>query len=99
MTPENISWWADVLTVYLMVVAFVLALAVGAGLGLGWWYLRKARKKLAMPLLMVQVYALRVQHITMKVTDAVANVPITIHATFARVRTTALTLVRGKGVS
>jgi hypothetical protein len=99
MNPETLSWWADVLTVYLVLNVFVLTLAVGVGLGFGWWYLRKGRRKLVMPLLMAQVYTLRVQRVTMRVTDAIAGVPIALHAATARVKTTAQALARGKGVS
>lgn len=88
MNPETISVWADVAAIFLVVNVVVLTLAVGVGLGFGWWYLRKGRRALSMPLLMGQVYSLRVQHITIKVTDRIANVPIQIHATTAQVTTT-----------
>ncbi len=96
MSPESISFWADVAAIYCVVNALILTLVSGVALGLGWWYLRKGRKALGMPLLMAQVYTLRAQHITMQVTDAIANVPIGIHTTTARLKVTAQTLMRGK---
>lgn len=93
MNPESISFWANVAAIFLLVNVFILTLATGAALGFGWWYLRKGRKALGMPLLMAHVYALRTQHVTMKVSDAVANVPIQISSLTTRVTTTARALV------
>ncbi len=92
MNPESISFWADVGTIFLVCNVFLLTLVMGVALGFGWWYLRKGRKALGVPLLMGQVYALRVQHVTMKVSDTVANVPIQIHSATTQVTTTARVL-------
>lgn len=89
VNPETISVWADIATIFLVVCTVITTLALGAVYGGAWWYLRKGRKKLAMPLLMGQVYALRVQHATMKVTDTIANVPIQIASVTTQVTTTA----------
>lgn len=94
MNPEAVSFWADIAAIFCLVQVILLTIVVGVGLGFGWWYLRKGRKKLATPLLMGQVWALRVQHVTMKVTDAVANVPITINAGVTQALTTIQTLIR-----
>lgn len=99
MDAESISFWADIAAIFLVVNVILITLVIGAAFGFGWWYLRKGRKALAIPLLMGQVYTLRAQQITMKVTDAIANVPISIHATTAQIKTTAQTLWRGKGVA
>lgn len=92
MNPEALSFWADVGAIFLVCNVFLLTLVMGAALGFGWWYLRKGRKALGVPLLMGQVYTLRVQHATMKVTDTVANVPIQIHSATTQVMTTARVL-------
>ncbi len=92
MNPEAVSFWADIAAIFLVGNVILLTLVMGVALGFGWWYLRKGRKALVLPLLMGQVYALRVQNATMKVTDAVANVPIQIHATTTQVTTTARVL-------
>lgn len=97
MNPETVSLWADIATIFVLINVFILMLIPGAAFGFGWWYLRKGRKKLVVPLLMGQVYALRVQHITMKVTDAIANVPIQISNTAAQITTT-LRALRGSVV-
>ena len=77
--------------------AFILALMTGVGLGFGWWYLRKGRKALGMPFLMAQVYALRVQNATMRVTDRIVNVPIQLNAAATQVEVTAKALVQPAG--
>lgn len=88
MDPETLDALAKVSTVFLMCNAFVLTLATGLGLGFVWWYLRKGRKALGMPFLMAQVYTLRIQMVTMRVTDRIAAVPIQIDATTTRITTT-----------
>lgn len=96
MTSEALAFWAGVAAIFLLVNAAVIAVVMGISLGFGWWYLRRGRKALRTPLLMAQVYALRIQYRTMQAGDAIANVPIQIHATTARVKTTAQTLMQGK---
>lgn len=99
MTPEAVSFWADIAAVFCLVQVIVVTIALGVGLAFGLKYLRKGRKALGIPLLMAQVYALRAQQITIKVTDRVASVPIGIHGVTTQVKTTAQTLLRGKSVS
>lgn len=94
MNPETISVWADIATIFLVVCTVISTLALGAVYGGAWWYLRKGRKALGLPLLMGQVYALRVQHATMKVTDGVANVPIKVATATTQVKTTVGVLVK-----
>lgn len=94
MNPEVVSLWADIAAIFCLVQIVLVTIVMGVGLGFGWWYLRKGRKKLATPLLMGQVYALRVQHATMKVSDGVANVPITINSAVTQALTTIQTLIR-----
>lgn len=95
MTPETLAFWRDIAVVLLCVQAFILMLVPGALFYFGWYYLRKGRKALSMPLLMAQVYALRIQHITMRVTDKFAAIPINIGAGSAQVTTTLRTLFKG----
>lgn len=75
---------------------FVLMLIPAALFGFGWWYLRKGRKALAMPFLMAQVYALRIQNATMRVSDKIVNVPIQMNAAATQVETTAKALRKPK---
>lgn len=72
----------------MVVLDLVIIIVIGAVLGAGWWYLRKGRRALAMPLLMGQVYTLRVQHITMQVSDAVANAVIQTNTAATQAATT-----------
>lgn len=78
-----------------MVNGIVITLALSVGLGLGWRYLRKGKKKLGLPLLYAQVYALRAQHATMQVGDVIARVPIEIGSNVERVKVTLQTFARG----
>jgi len=87
MTAETLGFWRDLALILLIAQAFILALVTGAAIGFSWYYLRKGRKALYLPLLMVQVYALRIQHLTMQVTDKLAAVPIGISAASAQATT------------
>ena len=71
---------------------FVLMLIPAALFGFGWWYLRKGRRALVTPLLMGQVYALRIQNATMRVSEKIVNVPIQLNAGVTQVETTAKAL-------
>jgi hypothetical protein len=96
MDPETLNFWANVAAIYLFINLFVVTVAIGVALGFGWWYLRKGRLALALPLLYAQVYALRIQHTTGKVGDTLAAIPIGIHARVAQVQTTVTVLVKGR---
>jgi hypothetical protein len=96
MNAETLGMWRDIALIFLIVQSFIVTLATGAVFGVAWWYLRKGRKALVMPLLYGQVYALRAQHITLKATDKVAAVPIGANALAARIGTTVRTLVKGR---
>ncbi len=96
MNPDTLSFWTDIAAIFLFINAIILTLIIAVALGLGWWYLRQGRKKLALPLLYAQVYTLRVQQITMQVTNGIARVPIEIRATAAQVMTTLQILRHGR---
>lgn len=96
MSPESISFWADVSAIFILSQLFLFTLLMAVGLGVGWWYFRKARKKLLVPLLMGQVYALRIQQGTAKIGDKIANVPITIDSTAKRAQVTSQAMIRPK---
>lgn len=95
MTRETLAFWRDIALILLCLQAFILMLVPGAILYFGWYYLRKGRKALSMPLLMAQVYALRIQHVTMRVTDKIAAIPMNIGAGSAQITTTLRTLFKG----
>ncbi len=94
MTPESLSFWADVAAVFLLAQMFLFSIIMAVGMGMGWWYFRRARKKLAMPMLMAQVYALRMQQGTNKVADKIVSVPMGINAAATRAQATAQALLR-----
>jgi hypothetical protein len=89
MDTQTVRFWADIAAIFLVIQVFVLTLVAGAALGFGWWYLRKGRKALSLPFLYAQVYALRVQNVTLKVSDAIARVPTEVNASVEQVKTTA----------
>ena len=93
MTPETLNFWTNASAIFLMANLCVLVIATGVALGFGWWYLRKGRKALTIPLLYAQVYVLRVQHATQQASEAIVRVPIGIGAAAARVTTTTMVLV------
>jgi len=93
MNPETLNFWANVAAVYLMFLMFLGILVAGVLLGFVWWYLRKGRRALALPFLYAQVYALRVQHTTQKVSEKVVQVPMAISSTSEQVATTTKALV------
>lgn len=94
MSPESISFWADVSAIFILAQMLLFTLLFAVALGTGWWYFRKARRKLIVPLLMGQVYALRIQQGTTKVSNQIVRVPMTINATAIRVQVTVEALVR-----
>jgi hypothetical protein len=96
MSAETIIILTDIATIFLAINVIIMTLVVAAVLGFAWWYLRKGRKKLELPFLYAQVYALRVQKVTMQACDAVARVPIEINANAARVGAFAHTLRYGR---
>lgn len=96
MDPTTLDFWANVAAILLMVEAFILSLAVGALMGVGWWYLRKGRKALGLPLLYAQVYALRAQHLTMRVSEGIAEALSSLHAAMAWVQAAARTGIKRK---
>lgn len=95
MDEQAISVAADIAAVYLVVLMFLTTLITAVGLGIVWWYLRRGRKALVLPFLYAQVFALRVQNATMKVSDKIAGVPIALHSNAERVKVTTQTLLRG----
>jgi hypothetical protein len=95
MTPESVSFWADVAAVFLLVQMLLATVFMAVGLGMAWWYLRKGRKKLVLPFLYAQVYALRVQKGTAQIGDKIAGVPIAINSTTERVKVTTQALLSG----
>ncbi len=61
MDPETLNFWANAAAIFLFFNALVMTILTGVAFGFAWWYLRKGRIWLGMPLLMAQVYALRAQ--------------------------------------
>lgn len=96
MNPETLNFWANVAAIYLILLLFLFIMVTGVLFGFLWWYLRKGRRALALPFLYAQVYALRVQRTTQKVSDQVVRAPIALSAATEQVTTTSRALVRGR---
>ncbi|MBI4674451.1 MAG: hypothetical protein HY741_22635 [Chloroflexi bacterium] len=95
MDEQSLSIAADIAAIFLVVQLLLFTLIMAVSFGMGWWYLRKGRKALVLPFLYAQVYTLRVQQVTMKVTDAIASAPIGIHTTAEQIKVTAQSWLRG----
>ncbi len=94
MDQQTIAFWRDLSIMLLCLEAFILMLIPGAILFFVQKYLRQFRHWLRLPLLRVQVYTLRVQHLTLRATDGVARVPIAMHMLATQARVTVQRLVR-----
>ncbi len=94
MDQQTLAFFRDLSIMLLCLEAFILMLIPGIILFFAQRYLRRFRHWLRLPLLRVQVYALRVQHLTMRATDGVARVPIAMQMIATRVRVTARHLAR-----
>ncbi len=95
MNPNALAPWRDAALILLCLESIVLMLVPGVILFFAQKYLRRFRHWLHLPLLRVYVYTLRAQHITMRATDGVAQVPIALQMLGARAETTVRRFVRG----
>ncbi len=94
MDQQTLASLRDLSVILLCLEAFILMLIPGVILFFAQKYLRRFRHWLRLPLLRVQVYTLRVEHLTMRATDGVARVPIAMHMLAARARVTVEHLAR-----
>jgi hypothetical protein len=89
MTPQTLALLRDLSLMLLCLEAAVFVAVPGVILFFAQRYLRRFRHWLRLPLLRVQVYALRIQQLTLQVSERVITVPITLQMLNARLRTTA----------
>ena len=93
MSNPTIAFLRDIAAILICLECAVLVAVPGVILFFAQKYLRKGRRALHVPFLRVQVLALRVQNVTMNVSDAIAKVPIKIQMVGTRVRATAQNLL------
>ncbi len=93
MNPETLAPWRDIALVLLCLEAAILVAIPGVILFFAQKYLRRFRHWLRLPLLRIQVYALRVEHLTLRASNAIADVPITLQVLGARARASARRIV------
>ena len=93
MNPNTLTPWRDAALILLCLEAFVLMLIPGAIFFFAQKYLRRFRHWLRLPILRVYVYTLRVQNITLRVSNGIVGMPITMQMLSVRMRTTARRLV------
>lgn len=94
MTGERLAVLADISAIYMLVNFILFAIFMAVIGGFTWWHLRRLRRKMGTPLLQAQVFALRVQHHTQKVSEKIVRVPIELNAGVDQISTTSKALVR-----
>jgi hypothetical protein len=95
MNPTVLQPWRDLALILLCIEVFILLLIPGVILFFAQKYLRQFRHWLKMPLLRVQVYALRAQHVTLRASTWIAGVPISLQMLNVRLRATARRFMAG----
>ncbi len=97
MSPSSLAPWRDLAAILLVLECAVLFAVPGVALFFAQKYLRRFRRWLRFPLLRVQVYALRVEHLSLRLSNSVIGIPITMQMLGARTRTTLRRLGRRRG--
>ncbi len=95
MNPQTLAPWRDLAVILLCIEAIILVAIPGVILFFAQKYLRIFRHWLKLPLLRVQVYTLRVQEVTQRAANRIADVPIALQMLNVRVRATARRFVAG----
>jgi hypothetical protein len=80
--------WRDLSIVWFVLWTMIFCLVPGAAFFFALKYLRIFNRWLQLPLLNAQVWALRIQQGTARVSENIAAVPITLHSKAAQVSTT-----------
>ncbi len=94
MTAQTLATLRDLSVILLVLEAMVFLAVPGVLLFFAQKYLRRFRHWLRLPLLRVQVYALRIENTTLRASNGIAGVPIAVQTLGTRVRTTFRRAVR-----
>ena len=92
---EAIELARDISVVFLSLICFAFLLVPGVILFFAQKYLRLGRKKLRVPLLQAQVWAIRVENQSLKTAERIVGVPIAVQERWARLQGTARALGPG----
>ncbi len=95
MNPQVLAPWRDAAIILLCLEALVLVAIPGIIFYFAQLYLRRFRHWLRMPLLRVLVYTLRVQNVTLRASNWIVGVPISLQMLTVRARATARRFVAG----
>lgn len=78
--------WRDLSLIYLLIIPIIVTGAIAYGMYYVVRGMRFVNRWLKTPLLYAQVWALRIQHQTTRVSNAVAEVPIRMHSNAEQTR-------------
>ena len=95
MNPQALAPWRDAAVILLCLEGLVLILIPGVIFYFAQLYLRRFRHWLRTPLLYAQVYTLRVQNETLRASNWIVGIPISLQMLNVRVRATARRFVAG----
>ena len=94
METGALTPWRDLAIVLLGIEAFVVVLVPGVAFFFAVKGLRAVKLKIRRPLSLAQLWAVRIQHGTTRVTDAVAGVPIRAYTASAQASAIVRSMVR-----
>ena len=80
--------WRDLSIVWLALLTMIFVAMPGIALYFAQLYLRRFNRWLRLPLLTVQVWALRIEQGAARASERIANVPITLHSAGTQFRVT-----------
>lgn len=80
--------WRDLSLIYLLIFPMVVTLAIAVGMYYVVRGMRYLNRWIKTPLLYAQIWALRIQHSTTRVSNAIAEVPIRLHSNSEQTRVT-----------
>lgn len=93
MDPLILAPWRDLALILLVIEAAVIVAVPGVVFFFILKGVRAVKRWVRPPLLQAQVWALRIQHRTLHVTDSVVSVPIRINSASVQVTTTTRSLI------
>jgi hypothetical protein len=89
MEPSSLAPWRDLSIVWLSILAMILMLIPGAVFFFAIRGMRAVNRWLRLPLLIAQLWALRIEQGTRRASEVIVEVPIAVHSRSAQARVTA----------
>ncbi len=90
---DSLAPWRDLALVLLVVYTIIIVLVPGVAFFFALKGLRALKRRIREPLRLAQVWAVRIQHGTVRATDAVAGVPIALNSASTAAAVTVRSLV------